>query len=336
MKKKIVYLLGIIIIAGLLAGYCLIFSKNVRNESFLYIPTGAVYTQVLDSLKVNKCLKNEATFKLIAKYAGYPSQVKAGRFLLKKGMDNKDLIKILKGGRQTPVNIVFTNARSINLLAVKMGTLLEPDTTTFISLLTDNDYLKQNYGFDTNTILAMFIPNTYQVYWNTSAENVLNRLYREYNIFWNKERENRLKCIGMNKVQVSILASIIEEETNKKSERPIMAGVYINRLRKGIPLQADPTVKFAVGDFFIKRIMSNHLKTDSPYNTYKYKGLPPGPICMPSINAIDAVLNYSPSNYYYFCAKEDFSGYHNFAASLAEHRQNAQKYRNALNKRDIK
>ena len=203
-----------------------------------------------------------------------------------------------------------------------------------MNLLTEKSIL-QEYNFTKQTLPALFIPNTYQVYWNISAKDFLNRMFKEYKRFWAEERQNKAKAIGLTPIEVSILASIVEEETNNKSEKPMVAGLYINRLKKGMPLQADPTVKFAWQDFTLRRITNKHLTIDSPYNTYKITGLPPGLIRIPSPEGIDAVLNYSKHNYLYMCAKEDFSGTHNFASTLSEHNRNARKYWDALNKRKI-
>jgi UPF0755 protein len=208
------------------------------------------------------------------------------------------------------------------------------DSIDIANLLTEKSIL-QEYNFTKQTLPALFIPNTYQVYWNISAKDFLNRMFKEYKRFWTEERQNKAKAIGLTPIEVSILASIVEEETNNKSEKPMVAGLYINRLKKGMPLQADPTVKFAWQDFTLRRITNKHLTIDSPYNTYKIIGLPPGPIRIPSPEGIDAVLNYSKHNYLYMCAKEDFSGTHNFASTLSEHNRNARKYWDALNKRKI-
>ena len=208
------------------------------------------------------------------------------------------------------------------------------DSIDIANLLTEKSIL-QEYNFTKQTLPALFIPNTYQVYWNISAKDFLNRMFKEYKRFWTEERQNKAKAIGLTPIEVSILASIVEEETNNKSEKPMVAGLYINRLKKGMPLQADPTVKFAWQDFTLRRITNKHLTIDSPYNTYKITGLPPGPIRIPSPEGIDAVLNYSKHNYLYMCAKEDFSGTHNFASTLSEHNRNARKYWDALNKRKI-
>ena len=208
------------------------------------------------------------------------------------------------------------------------------DSIDIANLLTEKSIL-QEYNFTKQTLPALFIPNTYQVYWNISSKEFLNRMFKEYKRFWTEERQNKAKAIGLTPIEVSILASIVEEETNNKSEKPMVAGLYINRLKKGMPLQADPTVKFAWQDFTLRRITNKHLTIDSPYNTYKIIGLPPGPIRIPSPEGIDAVLNYSKHNYLYMCAKEDFSGTHNFASTLSEHNRNARKYWDALNKRKI-
>jgi UPF0755 protein len=206
---------------------------------------------------------------------------------------------------------------------------------SILQALNDNDFLGK-FGFDSRTAIGMFIPNTYELYWNTNADGLIERMYSEYEKFWNDSRKTKLQQTGLTQAEVSVMASIVAEETNVTDEMATIAGVYINRIKSGMLLQADPTVKFAIGDFSIRRVLNKHLDYDSPYNTYKYKGLPPSPICMPSIAAIDAVLDYVHHDYYYFCAKNDFSGRHIFAKTLAQHNSNAQAYRNALNSMNIK
>jgi UPF0755 protein len=320
-------------------GYLRFFKPNVRIElqkekPFLYIHTGATFDQVISTLVQGNYLQDVKSFEWMADKMNYSEHIKPGKYLLSNGMSNRDLLLMLRAGRQTPSKIIFHNIRFKRDLASEVSSQIEADAGSILNLL-DNDVFLGQYGFNSQTVIAMFIPNTYEFYWNTSAEQFLERMYLEYKRFWNDQRMAKCTRIGMSQIEVSILASIIEEETQKNSEKPIMAGVYVNRLNKGIPLQADPTVRFAMGDFTIKRILTKHLDTDSPYNTYKYQGLPPGPISIPSIASLDAVLNYQKHDYLYFCAKEDFSGTHNYARTLEQHHQNARKYQKALSKAGI-
>lgn len=338
-KQGNIVWIGLVICCLLVAvagrwGYLQFYKPNVRIElqkkqSFLFINTGANFEQVLNTLTQQKYLQDVKSFQWMADKMNYTTHIKPGKYLLKDGMSNRELLTMLRAGQQTPVRIIFHNVRFKSDLAAYVSAQIEADNNSILSLLNSDVYLGQ-YGFNSQTITAIFIPNTYEMYWNTSAEQFIKKMHSEYKKFWNNSRMNKCTRIGMSQIEVSILASIIEEETQKNAEKPIMAGVYINRLNKRMPLQADPTVRFAFGDFSIKRILTKHLTTDSPYNTYKYQGLPPGPICVPSIASIDAVLNYQRHDYIYFCAKEDFSGSHNFARTLDQHNRNAQKYQRAL------
>jgi UPF0755 protein len=249
-------------------------------------------------------------------------------------MGNKDLISILRAGLQTPVKVTFTGFRTPSQLAQRISKQIEADSVEIVAAFSNNE-LVEEFGFSTETFIAMFIPNTYEFFWNTDADGFFKRMKREHEAFWNEARIEKAKKLNMSKTQVSTLASIVEEETVNRDERPRVAGVYINRIERGMPLQADPTIKFALGDFTIRRILTKHLSVDSPYNTYKNRGLPPGPINAPSISSIDAVLNYEVHKYLYFCAKSDFSGYHAFARTLTEHNKNAREYQRALNRERI-
>ena len=265
----------------------------------------------------------------------YPSHIKPGRYLLKDGMSNRELLGMLRSGKQVPVELILQNGRFKTKLASDLSKQIEPDSLSILRFLNDDIFLSR-FGFNSQTILAMFIPNTYEFYWNTSVDEVFDKIHIEYKKFWNESRTKRSNDIGLNPIEVSILASIVEEETVKNDEKPTIAGLYINRINKGMMLQADPTVRFALGNFGIKRVWGKYTSIDSPYNTYRNLGLPPGPICIPSIASIDAVLNYKQSEYIYMCAKEDFSGHHNFARTLEQHNINAQKYQKALNKARVK
>jgi UPF0755 protein len=241
---------------------------------------------------------------------------------------------MLRSGSQTPVKFTFNNIRTIEQFAGRVAEQLEMDSVSLVNAVKESATLKE-MGFDDESAAALFIPNTYELYWNIDANDFVEKMTNEYNRFWNEERRSKAESLNMNPIEVSILASIVDKETTKVSEMPRIAGVYVNRLKKNWLLQADPTLVFALGDFEIKRVLDVHKEIESPYNTYKYIGLPPGPICIPSIAAIDAVLNAEKHKFFYFCAKDDLSGYHVFARNMREHNKNAEKYRKALNKMKI-
>jgi UPF0755 protein len=338
LKKLLVIGVIVSLIVGYY-GYNRFYKPNVRvedenGESYLYIHTGSSFEQVLSSLTENKYLCDPKSFEWMAIKMNYPNHIKPGKFKISDGMTNRSLLNMLRSGTQVPVKVVFNNIRFKHELASAVSKQIEADSTDLLRIL-DNENLLGKYGFNKQTVMSVFIPNTYEFYWNTSAEEFLERMNKEFKKFWTEKRLKKAEDIGLKPTEISTIASIVEEESQKKDERPIIAGVYINRLKKDMYLQADPTVKFAVGDFTVKRILDKHLTYDSPYNTYLNKGLPPGPICIPSISAIEAVLNYQKHEYIYFCAKEDFSGYHNFARTLEQHNENANKYRKALNKNKI-
>ncbi len=314
--------------------YQYVFQKNVKNDYVLLIQENATFEQVTDSLIANDVLINYKAFKWVAKKKSYPSAVKPGRYLFQKGMNTNQIVNMLRGGLQQPVDVTFNNVRFKEELAGKVSKYIEADSLSILNMFYDENKIKE-YGFTPETFRAMFIPNTYEFYWTTTAQEFANRMKTEYDRFWNDERKKKAEQLGLTPVEVITLASIVQAETAKKEELKTIAGLYINRLKRGQLLQADPTVKYAVGDFSIKRILNSHLEIGSPYNTYKYAGLPPGPINFPETATIDAVLNYERHNYVYMCAREDFSGYHNFSVTLNEHNRNAAKYRAALDSNRI-
>jgi UPF0755 protein len=335
--KFIIIFFAIAFIVAGLRGYQLymyVFSANVKSERAFIIPEGATYNQVVDSLQAYDILNNYKAFHWVAKKKNYREAVKPGRYLLRIGMNTNEIVNKLRAGEQDPVNVTFNNARFNEDLAGKVSRYLQTDSLSILQLFS-NQELIEKYGFTPETFRAMFIPNTYQFFWTTSADDFAERMKKEYDRFWNETRRKKAEEIGLSPVEVTILASIVQEETAKNDELGRVAGLYINRLQMGMPLQADPTVKYAVGDFSLRRILHVHLEVDSPYNTYKNAGLPPGPVNFPEVSAIDAVLNFEKHNYLYMAAKEDFSGYHNFARTLAEHNRNAIKYRAALDKMKI-
>ncbi|WP_256006682.1 endolytic transglycosylase MltG [Pedobacter deserti] len=334
-------IIGLLLIALVLVAYFgfqfyrVYFSPNVSGEEeYLYVPTGSNIDDLYKDLERNEALLNLSTFKEAAGKMDLAQALKPGRYKLAKGANNRIIINKLKAGNQDPVMLKIQGFRKKENLAGALSRKLEPDSAAFLQLL-DSAALIEKYGFNKDNSYAMFIPNTYEMYWNTSATEFFERMHKEYEKFWNNERKQKAAALNLTPIEVSILASIVDAEALYDKEMPIIAGLYLNRLNKGILLQADPTVIFASDDFTVKRVTNALLKVESRYNTYRYAGLPPGPIMMPSIAAIDAVLNKDDNNYIYMCAKEDFSGYHNFAVTVQEHERNARKYREALNKRNI-
>lgn len=309
------------------------FGNAVRVERDFYVSTRADYRTMIDSLQ--PLLRHRRAFDFYAHRIGLPETFKPGRYVLTEGMGVIQVARMLKFGRQTPVRVTLNNVRTPAQLAAKLDRMLDADSVAWVEALT-SPQLAQEMGFDSRTLFSMFIPNTYEFYWTVSPEDFVRKMRKEYDRFWTEERDEKRKRSGMSRMEVTILASIVAEETRRADEMPRIAGVYINRLRAGIPLQADPTVKYAMQDFGLRRIRHQHLKYPSPYNTYINKGLPPSPICMPDVVAIDAVLGFERHNYLYFCARPTFDGYHNFARTLAEHNTNARAYSTALNKRNIK
>ncbi|MEZ4879483.1 MAG: endolytic transglycosylase MltG [Chitinophagales bacterium] len=312
--------------------------KNNNNMSFyeLYVPNGATFDMVLDSLNKNNILKNKSSFVFLAKRMNYPNVIKAGRYIINNNASNFSLVRKLRGGLQTPVKITFNNIKDKDDFITKMSNKLEFSYDELAAVIDDTAFQK-SLGLNADNITTIFIANTYEFYWTVSAEKFVQKLYQEYERFWNDARKQQAKKINLNPTTVTILASIVQKESAKHDEQSRIAGVYINRLNKNMKLQADPTVLFALQKLgFSRRVTYNDLKVDSPYNTYKYAGLPPGPICFPEASTIKAVLNAENHNYLFFCAKEDFSGYHNFAVTWQEHQVNAKKYQQALNERAIK
>jgi UPF0755 protein len=305
------------------------------NKQFLFIPTGSTFDDVVEILDESHLLLDEKSFRWTAKQMKYDQKVRPGKYKLNSKMSNKELVTLLRSGRQVPVNVIFNNIRTKEQLAARIAEQIEAKPFEINNLLNDSDYTKK-LGFTPDNILAMFLPNTYEFWWNTSADNFLQRMKKEYDKFWNSRRLLTSRQIHLTPVQVSVVASIVQMESNKDDEKPIIAGVYINRYKKDWKLEADPTLVYALGDFSISRVLNVYKEIDSPYNTYKYKGLPPGPICLPTLSSLNAVLNYVPHNYMYFCAKDDFSGYHAFAATYQQHVLNARRFQKALDRRGIR
>lgn len=288
------------------------------------------FKSVSNKLYDNHVVNDLVSFGFLAKIMDYQENVKPGLYTIEPKMTNLELVRLLRSGKQTPIRVTFNNVRTKEDLAEKITANMEITKDQFLDLIQDSVYIRK-FDFDEETIMAMFIPNTYEVWWNTSPEALFDRMHREYESFWTDERKQKASSLGLSQKEVSTLASIVQAESQKSDERPRIAGVYLNRLRLNMPLQADPTLVYALGDFELKRVLNVHKETDSPYNTYMYAGLPPGPINLPDINSLNAVLNAEDHKYLYFCAKEDFSGYHSFATTLAQHNANARRYQAALN-----
>lgn len=309
-----------------------IFGSNTsfeEDKKSVFIKTGSSFYKVVRELEIKKVISNTRTFKWMAKFSDYPQNIKPGKYVFEKGASLYQILKTLKSGRQTPVNLVINKLRTKEDLAQKIAANFETDSSSIIQFLNSNDSLSA-YHLDSNTVMTAVIPNTYSLLWNTSFQKIFSRLYSEQQKFWSDERKNKANAAGFSPEQVYTLASIVEEETNKQEDKGKIASVYINRLNKGMRLGADPTVKFALKDFGLKRIYEKHLKVQSPYNTYLNSGLPPGPICTPSVKTIDAVLDAPATNYLYFVAKPDLNGYSNFAATYEEHLRFAKAYQQAL------
>ncbi|MCA1747205.1 MAG: endolytic transglycosylase MltG, partial [Bacteroidales bacterium] len=341
--SKYVRISLLVVFVGLMISVIVVFSKyqSVFNENvkiadghaFVYIPSGSSFEEVYENLSDKDILIDEKSFRWVADKKGYVSNVKPGRYRIEDGMSNNEVVNMLRSGNQAPVMVVFNNLRTFGALAGKVAPYIEPDSAALLEHLLD-PMLPAKYGLTPETFMAMFIPNTYEMYWSSTPEDFTDRMASEYENFWEK-RDKKLSKLGLTREEVSTLASIVDEETLIDDENERVAGVYMNRIKQGMPLQACPTLKFAMGDFTITRILNEYKKVESPYNTYMHRGLPPGPIIIPSVSAIDAVLNYEDHNYLYMAAKADFSGRHAFARNLAQHNKNAAEYQRELNRRKI-
>lgn len=328
---------GIIVLLLGIAGCILAFAPNTgfrEKEKFAFIPTGASYETARQILADSGIVSSGATFNLMAKIAGYPAKVKSGRYRIASGMSNYSIIRLLGSGRQTPVKLVITKLRTRQDFLRLLSRNLEPGADSFERLLGSKEYLQQ-FDLDTATLLAGVVPATYELYWNTGADKAFRRIQKGYPPFWTEARKKAAAALNLTPVQATILASIVEEEYGQKEERGTIASVYLNRLRSGMKLQADPTAKFASGNFALRRITSAQTGIASPWNTYYVSGLPAGPICTPSASTIDAVLDAPRTDYLYFAAKPDGSGFHNFSATYAEHLNKAREYHASLDERNI-
>ena len=342
MRKKYFIAIFLVVFTMMLSSfafytYQILYTPNVlieQDDRYFAIPKGTTFKQLQNKLAKERIVNDLVSFSFLAKLKDLDTNVKNGMYLINGDMTNIELIDLLRSGSQTPIQLTFSNARLLKQLPKILTHSLEIDSADLAPILLA-DTTASYYGFTKETFISMFIPNTYEVYWTITPKELLDRMKMEYDRFWTEQRKQKAANLGMTQSEVATLASIVQGETNKMDEAPSIAGVYINRLKRGIPLQADPTLVFAIGDFSIRRILNKDKEFDSPYNTYKYRGLPPGPINLPSIPALNAVLNYEDHNYLYFCAKADFSGYHVFARTLSEHNVNARKFQRALNRERI-
>lgn len=333
-KYTIPAVLCVLVIVGLLGYYFLSALSNQEDTTYLYIDRDDTVDSVFT--KMAPVCANHAFggFKTLVRHGSYADHIHTGRYAIEPGENAYTVYKRLKNGLQTPINLTVPSVRTLDRLSMEVGKKLMIDSAEIYQALTDPS-VYQKYGYDSTTICCMFIPNTYDMYWNVGIDAFLDRMKKESEKFWNADRLAKAKAMELTPNEVITLASIVEEETANDGEKPTIAGLYYNRLRKGMLLQSDPTVKYALKQFGLRRIYNYHLQVDNPYNTYRYAGLPPGPIRIPSVVGIDAVLNYAHHDYLYMCAKEDFSGTHNFARTMSEHLQNAARYYVALNKRGI-
>ena len=314
--------------------YHYIYDANIYTPGSIIIPLDASYEQVIDSLKNHQIIMNYKALNWVAKRKKYTQSIKPGKYLLDKGLTTNEIVNMLRAGDQEPVMVTFNNLRFLEELAGAVSKYIEPDSLELIQKFND-PAIHAKYGFNENTFHCMFMPNSYEFYWTTTADQFLERMSMEYKRFWNEERNNKAKELGLTREEVITVASIVQEESGKRDEKPVIAGLYLNRIKRGIPLQADPTVKFALGNFRIKRVLKSHLAVDSPYNTYRNPGLPPGPINFAELSSVEAVLNAVKTPYIYMCARQDFSGYHNFSTTLDGHLANARKYKAALDSLEI-
>jgi len=340
MKKVLLLLVLIVLLVGGFFAWRKwkeIFGPGVSfaaKEKVLLIPTGADLDQVVDSLMATGIVQDPKTFHWVAERKKYAGKVRAGRYVVPSGMSMNDLVNKLRNGEQDPVRITFTNIKNIPQLAGQVAKYLEADSLAMMDAIL-SPATAERLGFTRQTIISLFLPNTYEVWWTVTPDQLIDRFAKEYKRFWGPERQTAAKALGLTQSEVSTLASIVQAETGKAADAPMIASVYLNRLRIGMPLQADPTLKFALGMDTLNRLLTADMRIDSPYNTYTHVGLPPGPINLPEPRYIEAVLHPAKSNYLYFCAREDLSGYSNFSATYQQHMVNARRYQQALNKRGI-
>jgi len=338
LKKILLILLALLLVGGFFGYrfYGYIFNPNIsieKEKMDIHIPSNGNLNSLLDTLSNKKIIIDTSSFLWVADKMKF-TKIKPGKYTIQNNWSNKDIISLLRSGRQSAVNLTFNNVRTIEELSGMIAGYIESDSLECLNYFTSQEVLEK-VGLDRENIITLFIPNTYQIFWNQGPKKLIDRFMKEREKFWTVERLAKAKAIQLTKEEVYTLASIVQKESNRNSEKPIIAGVYLNRLERGILLQADPTAVFGVGDFTIRRVLNKHIQHDSPYNTYIYEGLPPGPIYMPDISSIDAVLNRKEHSYLYFCASTENNGKHAFAKTLTQHNANANKYRKWLNEQRI-
>ncbi|MFI5194520.1 MAG: endolytic transglycosylase MltG [Chitinophagales bacterium] len=331
MKKLFLVILSIVLLIAAVAIYLVLGpATEFKDPKYnLYIRTGMNYETLMAGIRQDQVITHPAIFNLLAGRTGYPEKIKAGKYEISRGMSLLNILKMLQHGRQVPVNLVITKLRTKEDLAGMVGRKFECDSTAFMGYLNNRDSLSA-YGLDSNTVMTVILPNTYTYFWNSTASRIFRKMEIASRAYWTASRLQQAEAHHLDPKSAYILASIVEEETTRKDDKPKIASVYLNRLATGMKLAADPTVKFALRNFELKRIYSKYLTVESPYNTYRNVGLPPGPICTPSLETIDAVLNAPDTKYLYFVAKPDFSGYSNFSETFTRHMQNAREYQKAL------
>ncbi len=340
MKKIILIILSIIFIIGAIIGYTYyakIYSPNITENTDILIPNKATFDEVTEIIK--PYLKNKNSFDWVAQQKNYPNVIKSGKYSIKKGMNNNEVVNLLRSGKQATIKLTFNNQDTLEKLSGRIAEQIDADSVEILSAILDSNFLKKNKYTKTN-VLGMFVPNSYEFYWNTTAEKFRDRMLKESHVFWNTSRQEKAKSLHLTKNEVITLASIVQKETAMVSERSSVAGLYLNRLRDKWALQADPTIIYALKqkhgqDYEVKRVLNGDLKIDSPYNTYQNNGLPPSLIAMPDISSIDAVLNPKNHEYYYMCASVTNIGSHEFAKTLAQHNRNAVKYQRWISKQGI-
>lgn len=325
----------LLLILGIMAFFTLAPVSKSDQVEYLYIDDDDTLDSVFVKMRPFASNSGFTGLTTMLRHARYGQHIRTGRYAVNPGEGAFTVFRRLKNGQQEPMHLTIPESRTMERLAAQLSRRLMADSATIAAALLDSATC-QHYGYDTCTMAALFVPDTYEVYWNISVDHLLDRMQREHDRFWRGTRQAKADSLGLTPAEVCTLASIIDEETANNAEKPLVAGMYLNRLRKGMPLQADPTVKFALRQFELRRIYQKHLATPSPYNTYRHEGLPPGPIKIASVKGIDAVLNAVAHDYLYMCAKEDFSGTHNFAVTYSEHLLNAARYSKALNARGIK
>ncbi len=339
MKKILLTFFYTFLVAGfvlVMLLWIIVLRENVKPDEpvRIYLPTGSDFSALTDTLESADLLRSRESFIITSRLKSFGKTVKPGSYIIEPGMSNNSLVNMLRSGRQAPVNVTFNNIRTLDELAGRIGGQIEADSASLAEFFHD----EANYsadGFDIRTLIAVFIPDTYELYWSVDPRGFYRRMLKEYRDYWNDDRTSIAENLGLTPAEVSVLASIVDEEASREDEKPRIAGLYLNRLTTGMPLQADPTIKFAVNDFTLRRILNIHLEVESPYNTYKYSGLPPGPIRCPSRSGLDAVLNAEDHEYLFMVARFDGTGYHHFSRTLAEHNRYAAAYRRELNRRRI-